>query len=285
MKRVKISKLALICLIIVFVLGTGLFLYLKYFNHASADEAVKNDQTSQSKTAIAETENDDLQGFSSAPILMYHYIRVVSDSNDTLGANLSVSPENFNKQLDYLQANNYQTISLAQLRDGFAGNYKITKTKKPVVITFDDGYDDAYTQAYQILKSHNMTGVFYIITGQIGQSERMTNSQIIELDRAGMIIGSHTKNHLDVSTLASSQLEIQLSESKSYLEQLLGHPIVDFCYPAGKYNANDIAVLKNDNYLTATTTKAGIANTKSSLFELPRIRMQNNSNLANLLNN
>lgn len=252
------------------------------------DISTKNPSNSkeQVKDSGAPTIDDSNKvTFETVPILMYHYIRVVSDPNDTLGANLSVSPENFNKQLDYLAANNYQTISLQQLRDGFAGNYKIDKTKKPIVITFDDGYDDAYTQAYPILKSHNMFGVFYIITGQIGQSERMTSNQIVELDKNGMIIGSHTKNHLDISTLSAAQLNIQLADSKSYLEQLLGHPIVDFCYPAGKYSSNDITVLKNDGYLTATTTKSGIANTKSDLFELPRIRMQNDTNLAKSLSN
>lgn len=252
-------------------------------NRTNASTIVQND-TSNVQTFPTKSNNDlNKVTFESVPILMYHYIRVVTDPNDTLGANLSVSPENFTKQLDYLAANNYQTISMQQLRDGFSGTYKIDSGKKPIVITFDDGYDDAYTQAFLMLKKHNMIGVFYIITGQIGQSERMTSNQIIELDKAGMIIGSHTKNHLDISTLAAAQLNLQLSESKTYLEQLLGHPIVDFCYPAGKYNQNDITVLKNDGYLTSTTTKAGIADKKSDLFELPRIRMQNDTNLAKVL--
>jgi peptidoglycan/xylan/chitin deacetylase (PgdA/CDA1 family) len=219
----------------------------------------------------------------SVPILMYHYIRTVTDPNDTLGANLSVSPESFSKQLDYLSANNYQTISLQQLRDGFAGTYKIDKTKKPIIITFDDGYDDAYTQAYPILKKHNMIGVFYIISGQIGQSERMTSNQIAEIDKTGMVIGSHSKNHLDLTSISSTQLNSQLLDSKSTLQLLLGHPVFDFCYPAGEYNANDIEALKVDGYLTAATTKTGISNVESNLFELPRIRMQNNTNLEKAL--
>lgn len=282
MKQSLISKIAMVGLLIVLILGGGVFFILR--NKTSASTIVQND-TSNVQTFPTKSNNDlNKVTFESVPILMYHYIRVVTDPNDTLGANLSVSPENFTKQLDYLAANNYQTISMQQLRDGFAGNYKIDAGKKPIIITFDDGYDDAYTQAFPILKKHNMTGVFYIITGQIGQSERMTSNQIVELDKAGMVISSHTKNHLDISTLATAQLNLQLSESKTYLEQLLGHPIVDFCYPAGKYNQNDITVLKNDGYLTATSTKTGIADKKSNLFELPRIRMQNDTNLSKVLN-
>jgi peptidoglycan/xylan/chitin deacetylase (PgdA/CDA1 family) len=172
---------------------------------------------------------------------------------------------------------------MQQLRDGFSGRYKIEAGKKPIIITFDDGYDDAYTQAYPILKKHNMIGVFYIISGQIGQSERMTNNQIIELDKAGMVIGNHTKNHLDISTLSQTQLDSQLLDSKNTLESLLGHKVLDFCYPAGKYNANNIIALKNDGYLSATTTKNGISDTSSNLYELPRIRIQNSTNLEKVL--
>jgi len=274
MRNIKVSKIGLISLALAVLVAGVIFWILN--NHSEASTVAPNNDLTQ---AVA---SNNLVPITSVPILMYHYIRN-ADPSDTLGANLSVSPENFSRQLEYLTANNYQTISLAQLLDGFSGDYKIEDGKKPIVLTFDDGYDDAYTQAYPILKKHNMTATFYIITGQIGNSERMTVDQIKELDANGMIIGSHTKNHLDISSLSTSQLEIQLSESKSYLEQLLGHPVVDFCYPAGKYNQDNINSLKNDGYLTATATKSGIADTKSNLFELPRIRMQNSTDLTKLL--
>lgn len=282
MKKGRISKIALIGLVFVLIVGGGVFWVLR--NRTSASTIVQNDSNNNQSLAADDDINNNKVAIESVPILMYHYIRTVTDPNDTLGANLSVSPENFSKQLDYLSANNYQTISLQQLRDGFAGTYKIDSSKKPVVITFDDGYDDAYTQAFPILKSHNMIGVFYIITGQIDQSERMTSNQIIELDKAGMVIGSHTTNHLDLTSISSSQLNSQLLDSKSALELLLGHPVFDFCYPAGKYNANDIVALKADGYLTAVTTESGISNVKSGLFKLPRIRVQNSTNLESVLN-
>lgn len=244
----------------------------------------KDNQTQLAENSIPVTNEDSKVSVESVPILMYHYIRVVTDTNDTLGANLSVSPNIFSRQLDYLVANNYQTITLTQLRDGFAGSYKIDKTKKPIVITFDDGYDDAYTQAYPILKSHNMIGIFYIISGQIGQSERMTSQQIIDLDKNGMIIGSHTESHLDLTSVTSAELNNQLSDSKKTLEQLLKHQVSDFCYPAGKYNDGVALKVDDSGYSTAVTTKNGVANNDSDLFELPRIRMQNSTDLSKVLN-
>lgn len=282
-KRPLVSKLTLICLFLALSIAGGVFYFYKNRINASTVDIPTPTKT-ESNVSLPETKSEDNKiAISSVPILMYHYIRTVTDPNDTLGADLSVSAENFSLQMDYLAANNYQTISLQELRDGFGDSYKIEAGKKPIVITFDDGYDDAYTQAFPILKNHGMIGIFYIISGQIGQSERMTNDQIIELDKAGMVIGSHSKNHLDISTISQTQLNSQLLDSKNTLESLLGHPVLDFCYPAGKYNANDIVALKNDGYLSATTTKSGISNTSSDLYELPRIRVQNSTNLDKVL--
>jgi len=285
MKSISISKIALIGLMFVLILAGGVFYFYKNRINASTNQ-VPTPTQAVSSTPVSEAKNDDIKiTFSSVPILMYHYIRTVTDPNDTLGANLSVSPENFRKQLNYLVANDYQSISLQQLRDGFNGTYKIDVGKKPIVITFDDGYNDAYTQAFPILQKHGMIGVFYIISGQIDQNERMTKDQIIELDKSGMVIGSHTVSHPDLTALSAENLSKQLSDSKSLLEQLVGHPIYDFCYPAGKYKYNDsiISILKSTGYESAVTTKNGISDTDSSLYELPRIRVQNDTNLENVL--
>lgn len=258
------------------LVAVAVFYYVKNRGEASEITPIAN----QSKPS-----ENNLTSIGSAPILMYHYIRNVTDPNDTLGANLSVSPSIFDKQMKFLTDNNYQSVSLSELRDGFAGKKVIDKNKKPIVLTFDDGYDDAYTQAFPILKKYNMIGVFYIISGQIGQSERMTASQIVELDKAGMSIGSHTKNHLDLASLNGANLNNQLDDSKKRLEQLLNHPVYDFCYPAGKFDDGVALKVEDAGYLTAVTTNNGIANNENNLFELPRVRMQNNTNLAQILNN
>jgi len=276
------SKILLIGLIIILLILGG-FLFWKINRSAVTANSLPSVSSNENNSSTNIANDINKIAIDKVPILMYHYIRSVTDPNDTLGANLSVSPEVFSSQLDYLVSDNYQTISLRQMRDGFSGSYKIDATKKPIVITFDDGYDDAYSQAFPALKKHNMIGVFYIISGQIGQSERMTNDQIVALDKAGMIIGSHTVSHLDISALNATQLKTQLLDSKNMLEQLLGHPIFDFCYPAGKYNQNDIDELKSLGYASATTTKSGTADSKSDLFQLPRLRIQNNTDLEKVL--
>lgn len=282
-QRFKISKLMLVSFFLILIIAGGVF-YLSKNRFSASTVQTSTSTPSASEIASPKTVDDTNKiSISRVPILMYHYIRTVTDPNDTLGANLSVTPDIFSKQMDYLVSNNYQTISLQQLRDGFLGIYKIDPTKKPIVITFDDGYDDAYTEAYPILKKHNFIGVFYIIAEQIGQSERMTQDQIIELDKNGMIVGSHTMSHLDLTTISQNQANSQTSDSKLKLESIVGHPILDFCYPAGKYNDDVISILESTGYKSAVTTKSGISDTNSNLFELPRIRMQNDTNLTNVL--
>ena len=212
---------------------------------------------------------------------MYHYIRDYNDPADQVGINLSVSKTTFEKQLKYLKDSGYQTINFKQLANIYQNETK--PPDKPIILTFDDGYDDAHTNAFPTLAKNNFIGVFYIITSQIGKSQRMTKNQIIELDKAGMIIGSHTSTHPNLSTLSLDSEKSQINDSKSTLEQILGHPIYDFCYPSGKFSDTTISLLKSASYKTAVTTQNAISSAQSDLFKLPRIRVQNNTNLEKVL--
>lgn len=213
------------------------------------------------------------------PILMYHYIRDYNNPDDQIGTNLSVSPEKFNQQLKWLKDNGYQTIDL---------DYLLTRSDttpfKPVILTFDDGYQDAYTNAFPILQKYDFTAVFYIITDYINNNNQyMTWEEILELKNAGMNIGSHTATHPDLSKLSDNRIGNELIESKKIIEKKLNIQISDFCYPSGKYNERVINKLKEIGYKTATTTHNGVVDQNSNLYELPRIRMTNNTNLATFL--
>jgi peptidoglycan/xylan/chitin deacetylase (PgdA/CDA1 family) len=199
---------------------------------------------------------------------MYHYIRV-ADPTDTLGVALSVTPQNFDAQMKWLKDNNFSSIHLADLAD--PEKQVISQTyanhKKPVVVTFDDGYDDAYTAAFPILKKYELSGTFFIIRAFVGRSEYATQAQIDEMAAAGMEIGSHTLNHLNLSTIVSLLAKDQIVDSKQSAEV--------FCYPSGRYNSETVQIVKDAGYMAAVTTKGGIANQDSSLFELPRLRIEN----------
>lgn len=209
------------------------------------------------------------------PILMYHYIRDHRKQNDKMGSNLSVSPATFTKQLETLKQAGYTAVTFNDL---------LTKEipAKPIILTFDDGYADAYIAAFPRLKEQGMTGIFYLVSNFLDKSQYITSQAAQEMAAAGMEIGSHTIDHRDLGRMSSVQQEQQLTESKQKLEALIGKPITAFCYPAGRYNQQTISLMKKVGYTTATTTKHGVSfgrHFTSQPFELKRIRVTNHTDI------
>ncbi|HEX9095635.1 MAG TPA: polysaccharide deacetylase family protein, partial [Candidatus Dormibacteraeota bacterium] len=178
----------------------------------------------------------------SVPIVMYHYIRPApSIYADYLGYRLTVTPADFTSEMDWLATNGYHPVDFNDLRAYFAGVMPLPA--KPVVLTFDDGYDDLYTTAYPILQAHRFKAVAYIVTSFVGQSRYVTSAQVVEMDRHGIQIASHTVDHANIARASRSSATNQLASSKSWLESLTGHSVVDFAYPSGQFSASAIAVL------------------------------------------
>lgn len=256
-------------LVFTFVLGILIFLLLP---SKAGYPAINNE--------IKPTKNIDNSTLE-IPVLMYHYIRTVTDPSDTTGINLSVSPAVFESHINWLKENGYQSITFNKALKLFNNEEAITA--KPVIITFDDGYNDAYSTAIPVLKENDFIGVFYIVSGFLNKPQFLTNDDIISMNKSGMVIGDHTTSHLDLSTLNSAKAELQIEDCKSSLESLISDPVTDFAYPSGKYNTGTIEILKSIGMKTAATTKNGIWKPTDSSYEIPRIRMTESTNLSNIL--
>jgi len=205
------------------------------------------------------------------PILMYHYIRVNPNPKDRAGFILSVTPSDFAQQMALLDANGFHTVTMAQVREYILRGTPLPP--KPIALTFDDGYDDAYTAARPVLEQHHQTATFFIITGFVDHTRYMTWSQVEALDREGMEIGSHTVHHPSLPHLGLSALRFELDTSRADLETHVGHPVLDFCYPGGELNSTVVAEVARTGYLSATTTKSGVARRGDNPLELPRLRI------------
>ncbi|MDQ6919811.1 MAG: polysaccharide deacetylase family protein, partial [Candidatus Dormibacteraeota bacterium] len=218
------------------------------------------------------------------PILMYHYIRVPPDpGSDHLGWGLSTSPDDFRQQMDYLDSNGFHPITLTQLRAYLAGNHSLPD--KPVVLTFDDGYTDVYTQAFPVLKQHHFTGVAYIVSGFVGRSgSNVMPEQVREMDAYGIEIGAHTVSHADL-TKAGGTLAAEVGGSKAALEALVGHPVLDFCYPAGRYDAAVVQAVFAAGFESATTTQPGTVHSLDDRFTWTRVRVSGGETLADYADN
>jgi peptidoglycan/xylan/chitin deacetylase (PgdA/CDA1 family) len=190
------------------------------------------------------------------PILMYHYVGRVppNDSNPRLRAGLTVSPEAFQEQVRWLQANGYHAIDARQLDRYFEGVSNLPA--RPVMLTFDDGNADLFTNAYPILRQAHMRAVAYIVSGFLGAPGRVTEAQVEEMSRNGIEIGSHTFNHEDLTREPAPRLQMELTRSRQTLQQLIGDEVTDFAYPAGKYDATVQSAAQQAGYTSAMASDA-----------------------------
>jgi len=223
------------------------------------------------------------------PILMYHHISPILPPT-ILGISLTITPQAFGKQLDYLKRQGYHTITFNQLFDALY--YGGPLPRHPIILTFDDGYDDAYKFALPILQAHGYTGMFYIITGKVGWAAYLNWQQIHTMLAAGMQIGSHTIHHVNMGSLvlySTALAQHELQASQAALQNHLGIPIQQFCYPSGEpfrhgslaARQQIVSMLSADGYVGATTDPgmSGILQSSQAPLALLRIRVDGRSTL------
>jgi len=216
------------------------------------------------------------------PILMYHYIRPApSIYLDRLGYRLTVTPDDFRGQMDWLSVNGYHPVDFNDLRAYFGGLTSLPS--KPLVITLDDGYSDLYTTAYPILKSFRFKAVAYIVTSFVGQSRYVTSEQIVEMDQNGIQIASHTIDHANIGGASLGSATYQLTTSKAWLQHLIGHSVVDFAYPSGKFSSSAVYALQATGYDTAVTELPGTVHSRADRYTWTRIRVGGGESLSDFI--
>jgi peptidoglycan/xylan/chitin deacetylase (PgdA/CDA1 family) len=215
------------------------------------------------------------------PILMYHHVSNLP-VRDYLDFNLTVTTTSFNAQLTWLQQQGYHSITMTELFDALY--YGKALPAHPMILTFDDGYNDMYTDALPTLLAHHYRGMFYIITGFTG-GNYMTWEQVRTLAQDGMQIASHTIHHVNVGQPpAWTSTQNELLFSKKTLEAQLVQPVQFFCYPTGEPFHHDslyeqqivLTDLLNDGYVGATldpfSYDSAIQNAQTP-YLLPRVRV------------
>ncbi|WP_376793842.1 polysaccharide deacetylase family protein [Thermogemmatispora sp.] len=227
------------------------------------------------------------------PILMYHHVSPAPTHN-LLDFSLTVTPRNFAAQLDYLKAHGYHTITFNQLFNALY--FEAPLPPHPIILTFDDGYEDVYRYAVPLLQAHGFSGMFYIITGAVGDPGYMSWSQVRDLLAQGMQVGSHTVHHISLGwiIIGNPQLTQQeLQTSQASLQQHLGVPIQQFCYPSGEpfrhgtplEQERITALLAADGYVGATTDPGptGWLQQSTRPFALLRIRVDGRESLGEFI--
>ena len=180
--------------------------------------------------------------------------------------------------MDWLAVNGFHPIDFNDMRAYFAGSSVLPN--KPVVITLDDGYADLYTTAFPILKSYGFKAVAYIVTSFVGQSRYVTADEVIEMDHNGIEIASHTLNHANLARTSPYWVRYELAASKAWLQSLLGHAVVDFAYPSGKFNSQVVFALQATGYDTAVTEMPGTIHSRDDRYTWTRVRVGGGESMA-----
>jgi peptidoglycan/xylan/chitin deacetylase (PgdA/CDA1 family) len=204
------------------------------------------------------------------PILVYHYIEYVKDPNDAIRKSLNIIPPIFEEQVKTLKKAGFNFITASDVGEYLDG--KKALPVKPVVLTFDDGYEDFYTDVLPILRKNDVKATAYIISGVINKPNYMTEAQIREVNESGLVeIGAHTVDHPNLESLLPDEAKKEIVESKTMLENKFGIDVVSFAYPYGNYNDAIASFVKNAGYTNAVTTRGGITVNQQSRFTLFRI--------------
>lgn len=209
---------------------------------------------------------------------------------------LRVKPKEFEKQLIWLKKRGFTTYTLHEL-------INLDKIPpKSVVLTFDDGYKDNYTNAFRLLKKYNMKATIFIIVDRFGKNwatdkdtkqssyelnseEMLSDVEIKTMIKSNLIeIGSHTINHANLKSLSKDDKQKQIINSKEIIEKHFNISCNSFAYPFGFYDKLDVQIVKQANYKVATTTYNDVYNkVLYTDFEIPRIMISGRQNILSFI--
>ena len=204
------------------------------------------------------------------PILMYHATEAAPPGSRYPG--LWVSKPRLEAEMAMLRRRGFHAVTMRALAAYW--QRRGTLPRKPIVLTFDDGYRSDATNAMPVLRHYGSPGVLYLQAGALKTPgpQGMSRAEVRSVLRNGWELGSHTIDHSDLSTLGQTQLRYEVAYSRRYFERMFGVPIESFCYPAGKFNAAAVASVARAGYATATTVQEGLADRRQRL-TLRRIRV------------
>ncbi len=205
------------------------------------------------------------------PILEYHRVKAYAGESG-YAVDLIVPPETFTTQMSALSAAGWRTLTMGELGDAL--RLGIQPPPKSFVISFDDGYEDGYINAFPILRSKGFVATFFVIAGRIGQPEFLNPVEMRELVAAGNEIGNHSMSHADMRIMTPERLVDETLGASAIIAGHVGVWPRSFCYPIGLTDpmVSD-AVAAIPGIQTAVVQGGSKPETWTNRLALPRIRV------------
>lgn len=216
------------------------------------------------------------------PILMYHSI---SDHASPKFKQFTVSPQLFAEHMAYLHQHMYTPITITQFAAALSQNCS-KLPRRPVVITFDDGFADFYTEALPVLRRYGFPATLYVTTAFIngtsqwlqheGEMDRpmLTWDQLSEISASGIECGGHSHSHAQLDTITQAEAYDEIVQSKRLLEHHLGQDVSSFAYPFGYYTASIRRQVQEAGYTSACAVKHAMSSEVTNPFALARLMVK-----------
>jgi peptidoglycan/xylan/chitin deacetylase (PgdA/CDA1 family) len=211
------------------------------------------------------------------PILMYHVVTAAPPGVPY--PELWVAQRTFAAEMRALRRAGYHAITLSTALRAWRHGGGLPR--RPVVLTFDDGYRSDFTHAAPVLRRFGWPGVLNLALANLRPGD-ITTPEVRRLIAWGWEIASHTLTHPDLTTLGPAALRHELMGSRTAIERRFGQPARVFCYPYGHYDAGVVAAVRAAGYQAATTENPGLA-TGAQPLTLNRVRVNGSDTAAGLL--
>lgn len=212
----------------------------------------------------------------SIPVLNYHSIDVNPNNNAVL------DPKKLDEQMAHLASEGYKTLTLQEFIDIWDG--KKEAPDKAILLTFDDGYTDNFTNAMPILKKYDFRATMFVSVGMTGQDGYFADwDQIRAMRDAGWDIQPHGTTHPYLNKLSAEEQELEITESIKQLKEHAGVDTLAFCYPYGNRNATTLKLLEKHGVRFAFTIDQGRTEPSQSPLELKRIFVGGKESMATFL--
>jgi len=247
----------------------------KNFAVSTDSATVRNISLTPTDTEKESTVNGAETGYCvTVPILFYHHVEPIQEAAKQGHAQLTVDSALFDSQMAYLVQSGYTSFSAEELVAALQSHTPLPQ--KSVVITFDDGYDDAYNYAFPILKKHHLKGNFMIPTGLVGSLDYMTWEQLQEMKKdSSMSLYNHTVSHASLGGEGREKVLYEIAYANQQLSDHLGVKSNVFTYPYGSFSDVVMQVLSETGFIAALTTLPGDVQCDTMLMHLHRTRIGN----------
>jgi peptidoglycan/xylan/chitin deacetylase (PgdA/CDA1 family) len=208
------------------------------------------------------------------PVLTYHSI-------DDSGSVVSTSLATFRRQMEFLSSHSFRAMSLSAL-------VSLLRNKSPlpakhVCLTFDDGYENVYSDAFPIVQEHGFTATVFLVTRYCGRhndwpgnlksltrAPLLSWNQVREMAQSGIEFGSHTLTHPDLTRIKLDLAQEEILRSKQEIEDRTGRPPTLFAYPYGRYNVR-IQEMVRSHFQGACSAKLGNVRPEADPYTIRRI--------------